>query len=368
MKIEKDGDGWMIDLSIRRPDGGRYRIRRKVYGSRRDAAKWAAEIKNAGKVGRLIAPEDPMAPPDPEAPKPLPFDTFAWEWFETYVKANNKPSEVKGKEVILRRHLVPFFQNQDLRSIRALDVERFKATKLLDVSAKTVNNMLTCLKKLYSSALEWELIEKNPLARVKKMKTMDYEWDFLTREESDALLAALDEHWRPFFATAIYTGLRLGELLALKWDDLSWRSEKLLVRRSLYRKKFVAPKSGKSREVPMNSKLVALLRSSRHLKGDLVFSSQSGNPLDPSNVKKPFFAALKRAGLRKIRFHDLRHSFASQLVSASVPLKVVQELLGHASITMTLRYAHLAPGVTKSAVEVLCGAASGAKPGQKVDG
>ena len=352
MKLEKDGDGWQLDLSIKRPGGGRSRIRRKVYGSRRDAQTWVNEIRNAAKKGTLVVPDAALE--DDTTPKPLPFAETAWEWWNTYAKANNKPSEVKAKEVILRLHLIPFFGNQDIRSLRALDLERFKASKQLDVSPKTVNNMIICLKKLMNSLVEWEMLEKNPFGRVRKLRAMEFEWDFLTREESDALLQASDPRWRPFFAAAVWTGLRLGELLALRWDDINWRNDKLFVRRAIHRGIVGTPKSGKPREVPMNSKLALMLRELK-LKStcELVFASENNTFLDPSNIKRPYSKALRDAGLRSLRFHDLRHSFASQLVSAGVTLKVVQELLGHQSIQMTLRYAHLAPGVTKTAVEAL---------------
>lgn len=349
MTIQRHGSGWLIDIRVRTPDGRVSRLRRKVFGSRRKAVQWAEEIANAAKLGRLVRP----AAPDEEGPRQLPFAEFAWEWFETYAVANNKPSEVLGKRIVLRRHLVPFFGNRIMSEFSAQDAERYKAEKLKEISAKTVNNHLIVLKKIFNSAVEWGLLDKNPIARVKKLKTADYEWDFLTRSESEAFLAACEGRWFPFFATLLWTGMRLGEVLALRWDDINWRGGKLVVRRSLFHKQFVTPKSGKPREIPLNSRLTEVLKAHRHERGDLVFSTDDGKPLDPSNVKRPFQAALKKAGLRMIRIHDLRHSFASQLVMEGVPLRVVQELLGHASITMTLRYSHLAPESRREAVEVL---------------
>ncbi|MBM4396156.1 MAG: site-specific integrase [Deltaproteobacteria bacterium] len=339
MTIQKHGSGWLLDIRVRTPDGRTSRLRRVVHGSRRKAEQWATEIANAAKLGRLVRPPSE----DEEGPRPLPFTTFAWEWFDAYVVANNKPSEQVGKRIDLTRHLVPFFGNQEMREITAQDVERLKAEKLKTLSPKTVNNILACLKKLFNSAVEWGRLEFNPIARVKKLHEPEYEWDFLTRDESEAFLAELDSRWFPLFATLLWTGMRIGEALALRWDDIEWRSGKVLVRRSLFHKEFVTPKSGKPREIPMNSRLVEVLKAARHERGELVFCTLDGKVLDQANVKRPFFAALRKAGLRIIRVHDLRHSFASQLAIEGLPLKVIQELLGHQSMAMTLRYAHLVP-------------------------
>lgn len=351
MKIWKEGDGWRIDLTVR-IDGRDCRIRRTVFGSRRKVEQWVADIRNAAKAGRLRAPEDPAE--GGATARPLPFRKFAWEWFETYPKANgNKPSEVTNKEIILRLHLVPFFDNKDMREFTILDVDRYKAAKVTDLSAKTVNNHVVVLKKLFNSAVEWGRMDHNPIANAKKLRAEEYEWDWLNREESEAFLAKCDERWYPFFATLLWTGMRLGEALALRWEDIVWRSETIRVRRSLYRGQYVAPKSGKGRDIPMNTRLIDVLKGLRHLKGELVFCTADGKSLDPANIKRPMATALKRAGLRQVRVHDLRHSFASQMVAAGVPLKAVQELLGHADIKMTLRYSHLGPSDRRNAVETL---------------
>lgn len=351
MTIKRCGSGWLIDVRVPTEDGRSCRLRRKVFGSRRKAEQWAWDIVNAARVGRLILPA--AEADEAERPRQLAFETFAWEWFETYAKPNNKPSEVVGKESTLRVHLIPFFGNLDMRAFTALDVERYKAEKVKVVSPKTVNNHISVLKKMFNSALDWDLLDRNPIARVKKLRETDYEWHFLPREESERFLAALDARWLPLFATLLWTGLRLGEALALRHEDILWAQEKIVVRRSVYQGQFVAPKSGKSREVPMNSRLQAVLEAVPKGQGDLVFATAEGTLLDPANVKRPFFAALKRAGLPRLRIHDLRHSFASQLATAGVPIKVVQELLGHQSMAMTLRYAHLLPETRRDAVEVL---------------
>ena len=113
------------------------------------------------------------------------------------------------------------------------------------------------------------------------------------------------------------------------------------------------PKSGKSREIPLNEKAHAMLKRQRHLRGELVFCDDAGRMLRKGACEWPLWSACKRAGLRRIGWHTLRHTFASHLVMRRAPLKAVQELLGHSRIEMTTRYAHLSPDVRKDAVRLL---------------
>ena len=149
------------------------------------------------------------------------------------------------------------------------------------------------------------------------------------------------------------TGLRQGELLALRWEDVDLVRGRLLVRRAVARGVVGTPKSGKSREIPLNEKALAALERQRHLRGELVFCDDAGRMLRKGACKWPLWSACKRAGLRRIGWHALRHTFASHLVMRRAPLKAVQELLGHSTIEMTMRYSHLSPDVRKDAVRLL---------------
>jgi integrase len=157
--------------------------------------------------------------------------------------------------------------------------------------------------------------------------------------------------------TALKTGLRLGELLALKWEDIDLVTGKIVVRRNLWRDKEASPKGGRSREVPLSDDAIATLKAHRAvtmLKSSYVFCDSGGNRLSHKMVSNLVPRICKKAGLAKrLTMHDLRHTFASHLVMRGVTLKAVQELLGHASIDMTLRYAHLSPDVKRDAVKLL---------------
>jgi len=152
-----------------------------------------------------------------------------------------------------------------------------------------------------------------------------------------------EPQWHPFFMTALRTGLRLGELFALRWESIDFVKRRIHVRQSHHRGHLGSPKNGRTRNVPISPALAAVLRDYRHLKGELVFCTAEGNYLTRDRVKRPFERITKAAGLPRIRLHDLRHSFASQLTMAGVPQRAVQLYLGHSDPKMTMRYSHLSP-------------------------
>jgi integrase len=294
--------------------------------------------------------------PEREVPR---FDKFIDEWMKTYVETNNKPSEIFGKKCIVNGYLKPAFGSLKLDSPDwARKIEQFKAARVRDGrSAKRINNYLTCLRRALVSARQWGHIDRIP--EIQWMKAPPSSFDFLTREESDRLLAAMPTGFRAMALTALRSGLRLGELLALRWEDIDLHTGKILVRRSVWKGTMGAPKSNRHREIPMSPELLVVLKAHRHLRGALVFCSEDGSALTRDMIKKVLPAACTKAGLRTVQWHALRHSFASQLVTEGVPLKAIQELLGHATITMTMRYAHLAPSLHIEAVARLDRAAFG---------
>lgn len=333
---------WWIDMRFERR-----RIRKKSpVNTRRGAEEFERRIRQQLLDGTF----------DQEADKPIneipTFAAFAAEFLSTYVKTNNKPSEVHTKEMILRVHLTPAFGRLRLDEVDARSIERYKAGKLTGgLTPKTVNNHLTVLRRLLVLASEWGLLPSVP--RIKWLKAPEPAFDFLVFEEADRLMAHADEDWRPMITVALKTGLRLGELLALRWEDVDLKAGRIMVRRAVARGIIGTPKSGKSREVALSGEAIRALKSYRHLKGELVFCRADGSLFGKEMCKHPLWRACKRAGLRLIGWHVLRHTFASHLAMRGAPLKSVQELLGHSTIEMTMRYAHLAPAVNRQAVELL---------------
>jgi integrase len=176
-------------------------------------------------------------------------------------------------------------------------------------------------------------------------------------DEAARLLEAAksEPNWYAVIVTALRTGLRMGELRALRWQDVDLVARKILVRRAASKNDVGTPKSGRAREVELGTEVLSILKAHRHLRGELVFCKTNGGMYTENEMKHPLWRACKRAGLRHIGWHTLRHTFASHLVMRGAPLKVIQELLGHSDIRMTMRYSHLSPNVRSDAVELLNG-------------
>ena len=283
------------------------------------------------------------------------FAQFAQECFlAVYAAVHNKPSEVAAKTTILKRHLLPVFGPRPLAAIKTQDIERYKAQKLAAGCApKSINNHLAVLSRLFKLAEEWEQIPRAP--RFKLMATLEPEFVFLDFEETGALLAAAEPQWRGLILLALRTGLRLGELRALRFQDLNLLGKKLLVRRAAWNGTIGSPKGGRPREVPLSEEVLCMVRALPRPTSPsaLVFGHPSGRMFHRNEMKWPLWRACKTAGIPKIGWHVLRHTFASQLVMRGVPLKAVQELLGHRDIRTTMRYAHLSPHTRREAVERL---------------
>ena len=272
------------------------------------------------------------------------------EDFLTYARNNNKPSAVRAKELTMKNHLVPWFGKIRLDAIGPEEIERYKAAKLKmglrkkPLEKKSVNNHLGVLRKLLNLAVEYRRLPTAP--KVKALRLPPAQFVFLDFEEEPRFLAAVPEVWRAFALVPLKAGLRVGEVLALKWSRVDLKAGRLVVDLTLWEGLEGPPKGGVSREVPLGDEVAAALTSHRllhgPLKSDYVFSTGEGKRLSHSMVKDVVADACKRAGLAKrLTTHDLRHTFASHLVMRGAPLKAVQELLGHATIDMTMRYAAL---------------------------
>jgi integrase len=215
---------------------------------------------------------------------------------------------------------------------------------------RTINNHLTVLRKMLSTAVEWRLLSLVP--PIKWLKAPAGEFDFLTFEEADRLVAGAEDAWRAMIVVALCTGLRHGELIGLRWIDVDLEAGRLIIRQAVSEGVIGTPKNGRTREVPLCKQALDAIRD-RLRNGQYVFCAPDGSMLTHAQTRWPLKRALKNAGLRHIGWHALRHSFASHLVMRGAPIKSVQELLGHSSIEMTMRYAHLSPDVRRDAVKLL---------------
>lgn len=268
-------------------------------------------------------------------------------------EARDKPSSTDSKRQILRSHILPAIGTLRLDEVTFAVIEDLKHALARRLSAKTVNNVLTVLRRMLVLAQK-----RGELAEVPPIEWMAREragFDFLDFAEADRLLAAArpEPEWHAMILMGARTGLRQGEILGLQWDDIDHVARKLTVRRARVRGRIGTPKSGKEREIDLVPDLVAALKSHRHLRGPYVFCGAAGEPLTKGECKHPLWRACRRAGLRRIGWHVLRHTFASHLAMGGAPLRVIQELMGHSTIAMTERYSHLSPQVARAAAQYL---------------
>jgi integrase len=349
MTARKMKGSWWVDFRFERE-----RVRRRSpVDTRRGAEEYERKLRQQlldGTFGR----EEEDSKEDKEKEKVPRLSEFAPGFIAGYARVRNKSSEIISKEGHLRRYIVPVLGELRLDEIKAKDIDRL-AAKMLDkkLSKKSVNNTLATLGKLLRYAEENETIVKAPKVRLLKAPKADF--DFLDFEEAERLLAAAkkEPEWYALVVTALRTGLRFGELIELRWGDVDLVTGRLMVKRNCVYGEVGTPKSGHSRELPLSPQTVAVLTGVRHLKGDLVFSDNAGKRLVHHRMVDVLRRLCKRAGLRPVGWHMLRHTFASHLVMRGVSLKAVQEMLGHATMEMTMRYSHLSPVVKRDAVNLL---------------
>jgi integrase len=270
-----------------------------------------------------------------------------------------KRSTLMDYESALRVHLAPYFGARAIDSLTADDVERFMAAKRREGRApKSIRNYVGVLHGICAFAVKRRWVDANPRAAVDlpRVSTPNPDIRFLDVNEVEALVRAVpDDHLGPteraLYFTAAMTGLRQGELLALRWRDVDWLAGRLRVRRNLVRGEYGTPKSRRgTRSIPLADRVAAALeqhfRQSEYLADDdLVFPHPHlGSPLDRSRLLKRFKAAAARAGVRDaVRFHDLRHTFGTRMAAAGVPMRTLQEWMGHRDFKTTLIYADYAP-------------------------
>jgi integrase len=335
----------LVDVQVVDRSGRVRRVQRVApINNRRAAEKFEHELRE-----QLLNRSEDEASVEPQTVPT--FAQFAERFMATYAPTNNKASEVEAKKGILRVHLLPVFGSLTLDRIGVAEVEEYKARKLTaNMARKSINNQLTVLRKILATAVEWRVITSVP--QIKWLKTAAPEFDFLTFEEASRLISAAAPDWRAAITIAIRTGLRQGELRALRWTDVDLNGGRIVVRRAVWRDIISTPKNGRVREIPLSRQAVAALREHPR-RGEVVFSAPDGSMLSKGAMRWPLWNACKGARLRRIGWHVARHTFASHLVMRGAPLKAVQELMGHSTIEMTMRYAHLSPDARRDAVQLL---------------
>lgn len=361
MSAVKRNGKWKARKQITLPDGTKKRIdiTTKAINTKAEAERLLREEINLWMTGKH--------PKQLQASEVPTFAEFAEQYLRVYVEPNNKPATIKLKRNALK-HLTACFGQRRLDAITAMQVEEFKRSKIAAaLKAKSINNILEVLSNLFRVAKDWQVITVIP--SIKKLATEKPPFDFLSEQEAEQLLTHTTpisgdvEEWRTLFLLALNTGLRAGEISALRWSDVNLNQSILTVNQQVTDfGAFGTPKSGKTREVFLPPVLVSALRAHRArtaTRGLFVFSGSDGSFIRYKRLMATLSKSCKAAGLRRIGMHVLRHTYASQLVMAGVELMVVKEQLGHSNIRETERYAHLAPDYKRQAVaRVAIGAAN----------
>jgi integrase len=279
--------------------------------------------------------------------KKITFEAFCDLWLHEYGTVRLKPSTLRSYHSVLD-HLISVFGKLPLGRIAPLDIDRYTAAAIRDqhLAKATVVNHVSLLRKLCNQAVAWGYLLENPCARVERIRTDSNPPRFLRPHEFRRLVSHARFPFRALFIVAGLTGLRKGELLALQWDDVDWERHLLHVRWSSDMQQRISPKSKSSRRsiVATNTVIKALdeLRASMEVATGSIFPGSGECLMSPRRVNYELDVARTAASLQRMRFHDLRHTYASFMLASGANIKVIQQQMGHSSIQTTLDiYGHL---------------------------
>jgi integrase len=354
---------WMARLDCGWSDGRR--VRRAFFARTRAEA--------AGKLSKALADRDrglPVALPKQTVVQ------FLSRWLDESVTTSVRPRTATRYRELVELHILPTLGRTSLTKLTPQDLRQLYAAKLAEgLAPRTVGHIHRVLHHALGQALRWDLVARNVCDAVDPPRVTRTEIRALNPDEARHFLAAaVDDPLEALYVLALTTGMRQGELLGLKWQDIDLDNGALQVRRTIGRVRgqgFVEsePKSAKGRRhIALAPSTTNALRRHRERQfaerltagmvvggESFVFCNGLGRPIEPQNLLyRSFHKLLQRADLPRMRFHDLRHSAASLLLSMGIHPKVVQELLGHSQISLTLdTYSHVLPGLQRQAVDDL---------------
>jgi integrase len=344
MAVRKIRNAWWVDF---REDYVRYR-KPSPENTRSGAEAYEVTLR------QRLARGEPLGRNDRAQQQRLLFKDFASKWYETYVVPNNKPGEQENKKAALRSCIIPFFGNMPITAITSYRIEQYKAVLQKNgLSPKTINNRLNVLGKCLTTAYEWLELSGTP-PKIHRLKCPPPKTDYLSLDECGLLLSHAEGALYEMLLVALRTGMRRGEIIGLQWSSVDWQAQHIIVRHSLceYTQELGTTKSNRERYIPMDTEVYAVLFNRKRETG-YVFVYENNKRFTGKQLELHLTRLCENVGLRKIGWHTLRHTFASHLAMKGVPLNAVQALLGHSSITTTMRYAHLAPSTLRMAIDQL---------------
>lgn len=338
-KIRKRGDTYVIDYYA---GGKRYR---EAIGPKKKEAEDAMalklqEIREGRHGGRRV--------------KAVPVEVAVERYLQVFCPENEAGELLDRKHRDKKRYIEeifqPHFKGRILTDISRGEIESLLAERRslptrYDTSrtAATCNREWAAIRHFLNTCAEWGLMRAAPCAGIRPQKEARGRVRYLTIEEAALLLEKANARLRPVLLTALETGMRKAEILGLRWEDVDYANRSLYVRKT---------KNGEPRHVPMSERLAAELKKlPRRVGVPYVFATKKGRPF--GDMRTAFENACLAAGITNFRFHDLRHTAASHLAMAGVPMKAVGEILGHKTASMTQRYAHLSQDHLKAAVDSL---------------
>jgi excisionase family DNA binding protein len=331
-KTKRKKDRWYIDFN----DGQGRRQRQVVRDAQsRGEALIALQSKVAEVFGGRFSAKRKR--------EPMTFTELAKTYIEDYAQANKK--SWRCDHYCLEAHLKPCFGRLGLEDVSPLLIEQYRTERLKSgVRKSTTNRELALLKKMFNLAIDWGFAATNPVLKVKLFSEKDNVKErILSEEEEVRLLAQCAAYLRPIVLAALNTGMRKNEILTLKWGDIDLKQRAILLTKT---------KSGKRRTIPINGTLLEILEELKaESESEYVFPGPGGRCL--ATVQRAFESACQRAGVKGLRFHDLRHTFGTRLIRRGVDIVTVQNLLGHYSVTVTQRYTHTGGEQKEEAVELL---------------
>ncbi|GAB6158802.1 site-specific integrase [Desulfotomaculum varum] len=363
--LEKRHKGsWTIVIDLGRDPltNKRKRLVRGFKGNKREAEKELARLINEYETGQYIKPSK------------IKLGQYLLRWLEDYGRPNLAPTTYYSYSKIIEKHIIPVLGNIILNKLQPMHLQQYYSQKLQTLSNRTVLYHHRVLKEALSHAVQWQLLSRNVADAVQAPKNKQKDIELPDLKNIDRLLNAAIEH-RDYeiILCALFTGIRRGEILGLRWHDVDLKKNMIFVRNTLQRLPdkglfFTEPKSKKSRrQILMPQFLSNILQNHRkrqleeklrlgqlYQDHNLVFPRPDGTPQDPGQLSHRFKDLVDNIGLSRLRFHDLRHFHATLLLSENINPKKVQERLGHQTISLTLDvYSHLIPSMQNEIAQKL---------------
>jgi integrase len=356
----KDGR-WCAVLNLGWENGRRRR--KSVYGHTAEAVQSALlKLRHDSSLGLPIATARQTV------------GEFLARWLEDYARPRIKPRSYERFAEIIRLHIKPVVGNLRIERLSPADVQRLLNLKLREgFSSQTVVCICKLLRSALSQAVRWGLVPRNVATLADAPRIQRSTLRVLSLDEARRLLeAAKGDRHEALYSVGLALGLRCGELLGLAWSDVDLDSARIGIFRSLQRiggrlqlTETKTPKSRRTVQLPQYAVRALRAHRARQLEdrlaagsawagSDLVFTNRLGGPIEPTTLRLRFRRLLTQAGLPQIRLHDLRHGAASLMLAQSVPMKTIQEILGHSSISITADlYAHLGEQLKREATDAM---------------